>query len=144
MSTKKTDTGTELPKNFEKRGNKIVYRQRDAFEIEGKNPDFHYRFINTANDRKVEKHLANGYVFVDKTTGTPPELANEDKGPQARRALGSGTEFRELKLAAIPKELHEAMREETLQRQKDQMAVVMRNMEKNVPGLNGTINIKKG
>lgn len=133
-----------LPAGYEKRGNKIFYRAVDPFELVDKNPDFHYRFLNTANEHNLEKKLGQGYEFVDKTSGgsVKTKSTTQDK-TRARRAVGSGVEFRELRLAAIPKELHEARKEYTREKTANQMAVVRNQIQQNVPGANGTITIKK-
>lgn len=133
-----------LPPGYTKRGNKIFYRDLDMLEIVDKDPNLHYRYINTANDRNVDKRLAQGYEFVDKTTGglAKSKAGDKDKA-RARKAMGTGTEIRELRLAAIPNELYEARREHVRQKTANQMAQVRNQIQQNVPGASGTITIKK-
>jgi len=140
-----SETSTpELPAGYSKRGNKIFYKGVDPFELTDKNPDMHYRFLNTASQTTLEKRLAQGYVFVDKTTGGAAKARTPDKDKtKARRAIGGGTEFRELKLAALPKELHEAKREHVREKTARQMAIVRNQIQQNVPDATGTITIRK-
>ena len=89
---------TEVPK----KGN-ASWNPATRLELRGKKPGWRYRWCDK-DPANIEKKLAEGWVFINKTTGLPGELERRDQ-PHDGSALTTTKTYRELVLMALPEDI---------------------------------------
>lgn len=102
-----------------------TWKPAQKLEVKGKHPDFRYRWRE--NDRQnIQKALSEGWVFVNPITGIPGDHSDPGDG---QKSLTSNTEYRELKLMALPEEVAQARDKYFRERTDEQTAGLKDNLQ---------------
>ena len=78
------------------------WRWRNRFEVDGKDPNFRYRFVSREESVMREK-MADGWEFVSPLTGVPGEHINPRQIADGEPLDGAHT-YRDMVLMALPEE----------------------------------------
>jgi hypothetical protein len=97
-----------------KKKGRATWKPAQKLQVHKKDPGFRYRWRE--NDaQNIQRAVAEGWEFVNPITGIPGEHQDPGDGQQS---LTSTTEYRELKLMALPEEKAQA-RDEYFQERTD-------------------------
>ena len=61
-----------------KKGRKSWLRTADRLNVQNKDPNYHYRWVDKSNDAKIEIRKSLGYEFVNPSTGATGEAGTQD------------------------------------------------------------------
>lgn len=98
--------GPGRPPNVKK--GKAVWRPARRLDLNNKEPDWGYRWMNADDPRYIESKMEEGWVVVNKTTGIKAEKSESDGDGNP---LAGAVKTRELVAMALPPELKEAREE---------------------------------
>jgi len=103
----KTPETTDKPK---KKGNAVWAPLRDQLTLSKKDPDTHYRWVDTKSEIKNEQRLERGYFYVNKTTTSqiPEKHPGVDKVAKEASDITGAKRVGELALMGLPMEIKEA------------------------------------
>ncbi len=126
----KSDTA-DKPK---KKGNAVWQPLRDQLTLNKRDPDTHYRWVDTKQEIKNEQRLERGYFWVNKTTASqiPEKHSGVDKVAKEASDITGAKRVGELALMGLPMEIKEARDEYYQNETRDRTAAIKRNLQKDL------------
>ncbi len=89
--------------NEKKRG-RPSWRPARKLDVINKSPDFRYRYVST-DYANLQKKLAEGWQFVNPSTGIPGEHAPTAREVSDGKQIDTVNKYRELVVMALPEEI---------------------------------------
>lgn len=117
-----------------KKGNAVWAPLRDQLSLSKKDPDTHYRWVDTKNEIKNEQRLERGYFYVNKTTTSqiPEKHPGVDKVAKDASDITGAKRVGELALMGLPMEIKEARDEYYQEETRKSTAGIKRNLQKDL------------